>query len=115
MNPLSPRARSDQPCRVPEPDWHIGCNTHWTFPDFDIVFVDVRAYKGPTINFGVERFEPDGQNADENDRDNCSCVTVRDGFDDLTTFGKLAGKSYNRTLAYRVLRTGFGDLEPEIS
>jgi hypothetical protein len=33
--------------------------------------------------FDVERFEPNGQNADDNDRGDRSCMTGRDVLDDL--------------------------------
>jgi hypothetical protein len=41
-------------------------------------------------DFGVERFEPDGQNADDNDREDCSSPKASENFDDLASLGSLS-------------------------
>ena len=74
--------------------WHIPCTTSLDFPSPRHRFLQRSAVATAEDGLGVERFETDGQNADDNDRGTCSSRFARAGFTDLTSIGGDPGKNY---------------------
>jgi hypothetical protein len=54
-----------------------------------------------SFEFPVDRFEPDGQNADDNDQGDYSCLTARSAFDEESKIVGLSGKSYKQAAGGR--------------
>jgi hypothetical protein len=74
--------------------WHIPCTVHSNFPVFATVFFGGELDSAESYGIGVERFEPNRQNADDNDCDVLSRHKAWGGFDKLTWSDGSSGKSY---------------------